>query len=214
MKTLLAILMVTLSLNSQGQDFSMQIDPGDFSNAQEVTTIYANFPNNLYIDSHSAVDTRILEIDNGKVLEGRWNSHAIIPDKIGYATVKATVKFNNGQIIERTKTYEVIDYPQLALRVKQNELLADGTIEFQIFSDNKNVTPEFSIGYFEIEILDQMGESLFQTPMGGSLRLNLKNYETSVKIQKGQTLKISAIRLLWEKYNLPASTSEFEIKID
>ncbi|MFK8046620.1 MAG: hypothetical protein AB8B72_14070 [Crocinitomicaceae bacterium] len=214
MKNIITIFLTTFSLISWGQDFSINIDPGDFSNSKEVTTIYAKKVNKLFIDWDSPFDSCFIEINNGKVLAGGRVSHSIIPDTSGSAIVTAIVKFKNGTTVKKTKYYKVIDYPKLELRVKENSLMTNSSIEFQIFSNNTNVTHEFDIGYFEIEILDLKKESILNTHTVGSLKLNLKKYESQFKIQKGQTIKISSVRLLWGKYNLPAFTLPFEINIE
>jgi len=213
MKNVITILMTTFSLICWGQDFTVHIDPGDFSNSKEVTTIYAKKYNRLFVVWDAPIDTCFVEIDNGTVLDGGRISHSIIPKNIGTATIVVTVKFKKGQIIKKSLTYKVIDYPKLDLQFIDNNLLTNGTIKFQIYSDGKNLTSEFGVGYFEIQILGPEGESIFETPTGGSLQLDLKKYESQFQIQKGQILKISSVRLLWKEYNLPAFIKPCEFKI-
>lgn len=203
------IICVFYSSMNFSQNFSIHIDPGDFSNSKEVTTLYSNKINTLYIDWDKPIDTCFVEINNGKVIARGRISHSIIPKQTGNAKVLVTVKFKNGNTIKKSKIFKVIKYPNLILKVKNNSLLIDQSIEFDIYSGAKNVTSEFKVGYFELEILSKEKEVLINTPRIASLNLNLEEYN----LKKGQTLRVSHIRLLWDKYNLPAFTKEFNLDI-
>ena len=214
MKYYLSIILSVFYISCWSQDFSIKIDPGDNAGEMETVTLLANRNNYLYIDYEgSGIDSYSFETNNGEIVSKPDSYNSLVPKNTGNATITATVKFRNGQTVTKSRTFDVIKYPELELRVQENNLLKNGTIQFQLFIGAENVSSEFASGHFEFELLNENKEVIFESPALGQLLFNLNWYDPNFKIKEGQLLIFSPMRTLWKKYNLSVFTKELTIII-
>ena len=109
-----------------------------------------------------------------------------------------------------TKKYSTIDYPEIELKLLSDSLNESGYIEFELSSKLLDAKNNFSIGYFEFEVLSPDNKKVFGGWQTKSLKIKIDKSVISPK----NKLIIKPIRLLWEEYNLTvfSTTKTFSFK--
>ena len=214
MKYVLTLLLIVLYFSCWSQDFVITIIPGDNSMEGEVTALLENRTNRLYIEGKtSGIDSYYFETDNGQMENENTSHPSIIPNRVGTGKITALIKLKNGESDTISRTFKVVKYPDLNLRIEDNNLLENGTVQFQLYSNGENVTKDFYTGHFEFELINESKEVIFESGALSQLLFNIYNYDPNLVLKKGQTLKISSMRTLWKTYNVSVYTEELSIEI-
>ena len=209
-KNIIIIFLILMQGLVLSQNIGLHINPGDFSNSKFITTIFKDKPVLIDMFPESDLDTVSITVKNGELIDQTNKWFRIKPDTSGPTTIYIEAIFKNGDSINLTKKYSTIDYPEIELKLLSDSLNESGYIEFELSSRLLDAKNNFSIGYFEFEVLSPDNKKVFGGWQTKSLKIKIDKSVISPK----NKLIIKPIRLLWEEYNLTvfSTTKTFSFK--